>query len=324
MAASNNQPQIPNQNDSTSHLYDGKTVRAAAPSRKKAAGSLKSTTEIPKDAIPEVQIPSFVESLLGGPIVPKIKFLPADKMVKNLQLSSYGVLLILTFLTFLTTPSSGTIWQTILGTGVITNSMHLLVLTSAGLIGLYSIKIRDPRWMLASYILFIFFGLRFASSQVTLAWGGGDGDVFDLDKNTWMEMFLVVLYAVSLVMYLELTNSIIRFSMLDTSIKTNEVYVMNVKNIVKKYYRSIFINPTVAAILAALVLSINTIIPFFINWFSSETALRMENSVELISVYGVAIGSLIVFAIVGLLFAINLPLRIQKYRENNNSEKSDS
>ncbi len=315
-------PQIPNpnQNNSTAHLYDGKTVRAAAPSRKKAAGSMKLGTEIPKDAIPEVQIPSFVESLLGGPIVPRVKFLPADKMVKNLQLSAYGILFILTFLTFITTPSSGTIWQTILGTGVFTNIMHLLVLTSAGLIGVYSIKARDPRWMLASYLLFIFFGLRFASSQVTLAWGGGEGDVFNLDQNTWMEMLLVVLYAVSLVMYLELTNSVIRFSMLDTSIKTNEVYVMNVKSIVKKYYRSIFINPTVAAILAALVLSINTIIPFFISWFSSETAFRMENSVELISVYGVAIGSLIVFAIVGALFAINLPLRIQKYREKTSSE----
>ena len=315
MVTSNNQTQIPNQNNSTSHLYDGKTVRAAAPSRKKAAGSLKSSTEIPKDAIPDVQIPSFVESLLGGPIVPKIKFLPPDKIVKNLQLFSYGILMILTFLTFLTTPSSGTVWQSIIGTGVITDSIHLIILTSAGLVGLYSIKVRDPRWMLASYLLFIFFGLRFASSQVTLAWGSGDGDVFDLDKNTWMEMFLVVLYAVSLVMYLELTNSVIRFSMLDTSIKTNEVYVMNVKNIVKKYYKSIIINPIVAGILATLVLSINTIIPYFIGWFSSETALRLENSVELISVYGVAIGSLVVFGIVGLLFAINLPLRIQKYRE---------
>ena len=315
MVTSNNQPQIPNQNNSTSHLYDGKTVRAAAPSRKKAAGSLKSSTEIPKDAIPDVQIPSFVESLLGGPIVPKIKFLPPDKIVKNLQLFSYGILMILTFLTFLTTPSSGTVWQSIIGTGVITDSIHLIILTSAGLAGLYSIKVRDPRWMLASYLSFIFFGLRFASSQVTLAWGSGDGDVFDLDKNTWMEMFLVVLYAVSLVMYLELTNSVIRFSMLDTSIKTNEVYVMNVKNIVKKYYKSIIINPIVAGILATLVLSINTIIPYFIGWFSSETALRLENSVELISVYGVAIGSLVVFGIVGLLFAINLPLRIQKYRE---------
>ena len=40
----------PNQNSTTAHLYDGKTVRAAAPSRKKAAGSMKLGTEIPKDA----------------------------------------------------------------------------------------------------------------------------------------------------------------------------------------------------------------------------------------------------------------------------------
>ena len=109
-------PQIPTANQSTAHLYDGKTVRAAAPSRKKAAGNMKLGTEIPKDAIPEVQVPSFVESLLGGPIVPKVKFLPADKMVKNLQLSAYGILFILTFLTYITTPSNGTNWQTILWT----------------------------------------------------------------------------------------------------------------------------------------------------------------------------------------------------------------
>ena len=45
----------------------------------------------PEDAIPELEIPSFIESLLGGPIVPKMKFLPADKMVKisNLQHMEY-------------------------------------------------------------------------------------------------------------------------------------------------------------------------------------------------------------------------------------------
>ena len=36
----------------TAHLYDGKTIRSSAPSRKKAAGRLKGSTEIPKDAIP--------------------------------------------------------------------------------------------------------------------------------------------------------------------------------------------------------------------------------------------------------------------------------
>ena len=36
----------------TSHLYDGKTVRSGAPSRKKAAGKITSSTEIQNDAIP--------------------------------------------------------------------------------------------------------------------------------------------------------------------------------------------------------------------------------------------------------------------------------
>ena len=305
----------------TAHLYDGKTVRAAAPSRKKLAGHLKGSTEIPDDAVPEVQVPSFIESLLGGPLVPKMKFLPPDRMVKNLQLAAYGILFVLAFLTFVTTPSSGTVWQFVFGPGAISSIVHTVVLTSAGLIGVYAIRRRDQRWMLASYLLFIFYGLRFAASQVTLAWGGGEGDVFDLDQNTWIETLLVVLYAVSLVMYLELTNSVIRFSMLDTSIRTNEVYVMNVKAIVRRYYRSLFINPVVAAVAAILVLSVNTIIPFFVGLFSNEIALRMENSLELISVYGVAIGTLLVFLVVGSLFVVNLPLRLQKLRENAGSSK---
>ena len=65
----------------TSHLYEGKTIRSSAPSRKKAAGRLKSSTEIPKDAIPEIHVPSFIESFFGGPVVAKQKFLPADRMV---------------------------------------------------------------------------------------------------------------------------------------------------------------------------------------------------------------------------------------------------
>ena len=109
--------------------------------------------------------------------------------------------------------------------------------------------------------------------------------------------------------------------MLDTSIRTNEVYVMNVKAIVRRYYRSIFINPAVAAVAAILVLSVNTIIPFFVGLFSDEIALRMENSLELISVYGVAIGTLLVFVVVGSLFVVNLPMRLQKLRENAGSDK---
>ena len=58
----------------TSHLYDGKTVRSSAPSRKKAAGQVGGGSDIPKDAIPTVEIPSFIESLLGGPLVPACRY----------------------------------------------------------------------------------------------------------------------------------------------------------------------------------------------------------------------------------------------------------
>ena len=38
----------------TKHLYEGKTVRSSAPSRKKLAGQAGGGSEIPKDAIPKV------------------------------------------------------------------------------------------------------------------------------------------------------------------------------------------------------------------------------------------------------------------------------
>ena len=94
----------------TSHLYEGKTVRSSAPSRKKAAGRLKSSTEIPKDAIPEIHVPSFIESFFGGPVVSKQKFLPADRMVSSLQVGAVSSLVILSFLTLAITPVSGTAW----------------------------------------------------------------------------------------------------------------------------------------------------------------------------------------------------------------------
>ena len=99
----------------TSHLYDGKTVRSSAPSRKKAAGQVGAGSDIPKDAIPTVEIPSFIESLLGGPLVPKMKFLPPDKMVQNLQIGVYGVLVALAFLTYIISPPQGTIWYILTG-----------------------------------------------------------------------------------------------------------------------------------------------------------------------------------------------------------------
>ena len=298
----------------TAHLYDGKTVRAAAPSRKKLASKGKSGTEIPEDAIPEVKVPGFVESLLGGPIVPRLKFLPADRMVKNLQIVGYTLLIILGLLTFVVTPAEGTIWYVVFGAGNAATIIHTLFVFSAIGIGFWGAFSRDPRWLLVSYILFIFVAMRFAASKISLGWGEA-GFSADVDSSIWIQTGLIVAYAISLVMYFEITSGIIRFSMLDTSIRTNEVYVMNVKKIIKKYHRSLIINPVIAGILATLVLTVNTIVPFFVGIFSEESAFRMENSVELVSVYGVALGTLFVFVIVGLMFAVNLPLRIQQWRE---------
>lgn len=67
--------------------------------------------------------------------------------------------------------------------------------------------------------------------------------------------------------------------------------------------------------LAWFVLSANTILPRIVGIFSSDTSLRMEESVELTSVYGVALGTLFVFITVGILFGLNLPTHLQRYRE---------
>jgi hypothetical protein len=117
-------------------------------------------------------------------------------------------------------------------------------------------------------------------------------------------------------MYFELSNGVMRYSMLDTSIRTNEVYVMNPKKIVGKYHRSLIINPIIATVLATIVLSANTILPWFVGILSEDTATRLRESVELGSVYGVALGTLFVFLIVGALFALDLPTYIQKRRES--------
>ncbi len=265
----------------------------------------------PEDAIPTVEIPSFVESLLGGPLVPKMKFLPADKMVQNLQLGCYGVLIALGILTYIVTPAVGTLWFAITGSITVANILQLLVVAGAIGTGFWGTMTRDARFMLSSYVLFILSVMRFASSKVSLS-----QDIFGFGDSQFLLTILVVVYAVLLVMYFELTNGVIRFSMLDTSIRTREVYVMNVKKIVGKYHRSLVINPLIAGSLAMLVLSVNTILPAFISLFSEQTAIRMEESVELISVYGVALGTLFVFIVVGALFALDLPTHLQSWREN--------
>ena len=300
-----------NKSGDTSHLYDGKTVRSSAPSRKKLAGKMSGGSEIPKDAIPTVEIPSFVESLLGGPLVPKMKFLPADKMVQNLQLGCYGVLIALGILTYIVTPAVGTLWYAVTGSIAIANILQLIVVVGAIGTGFWGTMSRDARYLLTSYILFILSVMRFASSKVSLS-----QDVFGLGDSEFLLTILVVTYAVLLVMYFEVSNGVLRFSMLDTSIRTREVYVMNVKKIIGKYHRSLVINPIIAGGLALLVLSVNTILPALVSLFSEQTALRMEESVELISVYGVALGTLFVFLVVGGLFALDLPTHLQSWREN--------
>ena len=294
----------------TAHLYDGKTVRSSAPSRKKAAGQVGVGSEIPKDAIPQVEIPTFIESLLGGPLVPKTKFLPPDKMVQNLQLGVYGVLVALSLMTYIISPPDGTIWYMLTGSLGLATILQLVIIAGATGTGFWGTFQRDGRLTLVSNLLFILAILRFASSKVTLS-----SDMFGLQDKPFLLSGLVVVYAVLLIMYFELSNGVLRYSMLDTSIRTNEVYVMNPKKIVGKYHRSLLINPIIATILATIVLSANSILPFFVGIFSKDTATRMEESVELISVYGVALGTFFVFSVVGGLFALNLPTHLQSYRE---------
>ena len=297
----------------TAHLYEGKKVSSAPPSRRKAAGRLKSATEIPKDAIPEVHVPTVIESFFGGPIVNTTKFLPPDRMVASLQMGSAGVLMMLSLLTFMVTPVSGTAWfalSNILGMQTLGGALHILIILGGLIGGMYGIFQRDQRALLVSYTLLILVTLRFAGSKV-------DFGINFLPEGEIYQKMLLLLYAVFLVMYMELTNGIIRFSMLDTSIRTGEVYVMQVTKITSRYHRSLLITPMIAASVAGLTLLINLIIPALVGIFDDVSALRLRESVELTSVYGVALGTVMVFTVIAAMFAVNLPLRIQQIRERN-------
>lgn len=297
----------------TSHLYEGKVMRAAAPSRKKLAGKMKAGgAEVPDDAVPKVHIPTFVESLFGGPLVPKMKFLPADRMVQTLQLIGGGLMMLLAVLTYLVTPADGTFWNGFalwMGFDALGQILHLLIVIAALGAGFFGIFRRDARGLLISYVLFIVISLRFAASKDTF-----DTGILSEVGEFWTKQ-LIVLYAVSLVMYMEVTNGIIRFSMLDTSIRTGEVYVMNVKKVLSRYHISLVVTPVIAAFVASCTLLINVIIPWFFEFFDKETSVRLSQSVELTSVYGVALGTMFVFILVAILFAANIPLRIQQWRE---------
>jgi ABC-type polysaccharide/polyol phosphate export permease len=116
-------------------------------------------------------------------------------------------------------------------------------------------------------------------------------------------------------MYIELSSGVIRFSMLDTSIRTREVYVMGQERIIQKYNRSLGTTPLIAGFVALITLLINVIIPAIIGIFDQVSSNRLSESVELTSVYGVALGTAMVFGLIAISFSVNLPARIQKFQE---------
>ena len=301
------------QKSDTAHLYDGKTIRSSAPSRKKAAGRMKGSTVIPKDAIPEVHVPSIIESFFGGPIVTKTKFLPPDRVVQTLQMSAAIILTLLSIVTFTVTPVSGTAWfwlSDLMDLPTLGVVVHLLLIGIGFIGGMYGIFQREQRAILISYVVLILVTIRFAGSKVEFG-------IDLLPDGEISQKLLLISYALFLVMYIELTSGVIRFSMLDKSIRTGEVYVMNVKKITSQYYRSLLITPVVAGLVALVTLMINLIIPSIVGLLGSDAAAdRLAESVELTSVYGVALGTAVVFMIVASAFAVNLPVRLAQMREN--------
>ncbi len=296
----------------TSHLYEGKVVRSSAPSRKRAAGTLKADSGIPDDAVPDVAIPSWIDAIFGGPILVNREFVSPNKMVLNLQMGAIGSLLVLGFLTFMLTPVSGTAWfaiSSMIGLGFLGLWLHLLMIIFGLISGFWGVWQRDQRAILLSYVMLILVTIRFAGSKVEFG-------LSFLPENEIMQKLLLILYAVFLVVYIEVSSAVIRFSMLDTSIRTGEVYVMNVKSITDRYNRALGYTPAVAALVATLTLFINFFVPLFVGIFDSVAANRLEESVELTSVYGVALGTILVFIVIAGMFAINLPLRIQQYLES--------
>ena len=303
------------QKSDTAHLYDGKTIRSSAPSRKKAAGRMKGSTVIPKDAIPEVHVPSIIESFFGGPIVTKTKFLPPDRVVQTLQMSAAIILTLLSIVTFTVTPVSGTAWfwlSDLMDLPTLGVVVHLFLIGIGFIGGMYGIFQREQRAILISYVVLILVTIRFAGSKVEFG-------IDLLPDGEISQKLLLISYALFLVMYIELTSGVIRFSMLDKSIRTGEVYVMNVKKITSQYYRSLLITPVVAGSVALVTLMINLIIPSIVGLLGSDAAAdRLAESVELTSVYGVALGTAVVFMIVASAFAVNLPVRLAQMRENGN------
>jgi hypothetical protein len=209
------------------------------------------------------------------------------------------------------TPVSGTVWfavSNVIGVSALGMVIHLGLILIGLVGGFYGIFQRDQRAMLASYVALIIVTVRFAGSKVEFG-------LSFLPEGEISQKLLLILYAVFLVMYIEISSGIIRFSILDTSIRTGEVYVMNVNKISSRYGRALGITPVIAGFVAMLTLFINLIIPAFVGIFDEVAANRLRESVELTSVYGVALGTILVFMVIASMFAINLPLRIQQYLE---------
>jgi hypothetical protein len=263
------------------------------------------------DAIPEVHVPGWVESIFGGPVISSMKFLPPDRMVTSLQLASSITLVLLCFLTFMITPVTGTAWFAIsnmVGLSFFGGLLHFIIIGMGLIGGMYGVFQRDQRALLVSYFMLIIVTIRFAGSKVEFG-------LSFLPEGEIAQKLLLILYAVFLVMFIELSSGIIRFSMLDTSIRTGEVYVMGIQKITSRYHKSLMIAPSIAGAVALLTLFINRIIPAIIGVIDPVSANRLRESVELTSVYGVALGTMVIFMIIAGAFAVNLPLRIQQFRD---------
>ena len=89
---------------------------------------------------------------------------------------------------------------------------------------------------------------------------------------------------------------------------------MGQDKIIQKYNRSLGTTPLIAGFVALITLLINVIIPAIIGIFD-EVSNRLSESVELTSVYGVALGTAMVFGLIAISFSVNLPARIQKFQE---------
>ena len=109
--------------------------------------------------------------------------------------------------------------------------------------------------ILLSQVAMILITVRFAGSKVEFAMAALDVD------SEFIQKLLLIFYALFLVMYIELSSGVIRFSMLDTSIRTREVYVMGQERIIQKYNRSLGTTPLIAGFVALITLLINVIIP---------------------------------------------------------------